>query len=75
MTKILKAQNTKGYEAATNGVQTAGEATKGINANTAFAAGAPASSRANITINRFDVVPLVRNVDTYFWYGEPEDDQ
>jgi hypothetical protein len=74
MTKILKAQNTKGYESATSGIQTAGDATKGISTAVAFEAGAPSSSRANITIGRFDVVPLVRNIDQYFWYGEVEGD-
>jgi hypothetical protein len=73
MTKILKGQNTEGYKAATSSIQTAGEATKDVNINSALATGAPGSSRANITIGRFDVVPLVKNEDKYFWYGEPED--
>lgn len=73
MKRILKAQNTAGYNNGQATVSTAGTSVKGISSKQSFQEGSLASSRANITINRFDTVPLVRNFENNYWFGRSND--
>jgi len=70
MKRIIKMNNTAGYNNSQSGIETANNATKGVSAKVAQKAGALESSKADINIARFDTVPLVRFFETNNWYGK-----
>jgi hypothetical protein len=65
----LKVQNTAGYDNGQSTINTTGSIVKGISAKKNFYQGSLSSSKANITVGRFDTVPLIRNFENNLWYG------
>lgn len=65
----LQAQNLQGYLNSQSGVEKAGDTTRGIRPYSIQAGGALTSSKAEITVARFDTVPLIRNLESNHWFG------
>ena len=71
--RYLKATNTAAF---TNDLATTthNEAVEGVDEFTSFASGSMSSAKADITVGRFDVVPLLTNMEYYFWFGAHDED-
>lgn len=50
------------------------EAVQGVSEFDSFASGSMSAARSDITVGRFDVVPLLHNMEFYFWYGAYDED-
>lgn len=66
--KVYRATNVSEYESLLT-TKTQNEAVEGVDEYQSFRSGSQSASDEEITVGRFDVVPLIANGEYYYWFG------